>query len=49
MATHYSILTKKIPWIGESGAKVHVLKELDTTEAAEHVHMHRGKKQEEHF
>ena len=43
MATHFSILAKKIPWTGESGAKVHVLKELDTTEAAEHVHMHRGK------
>ena len=25
MATHFSILAKKIPWTGESGAKVHVL------------------------
>ena len=49
IATRYSILARKIPWTGEPEAKVHVLKELDTTEAAEHVHMHRGKKQEEHF
>ena len=41
MATHSSILTRRIPWTEEPGGlQSKGCKELDMTEATEHTHIH---------